>query len=47
MEGGQLIEQKNRVKGKNSELAARLFESMMTSRDCPEFLTVVAYEHLG
>ena len=41
-----LAEQKSRLHGKNSELAAGLFERMMTSRECPEFLTVIAYEHL-
>ena len=40
-------EQKKQMKGTNSELAARLFEGMMTSRECPDFLTVVAYEHLA
>ena len=28
-------------------LAAKLFEQMMLSQDCPEFLTIVAYEHLA
>jgi malate synthase len=45
--GKIVAEQKKNPKGKNSELAARLFERMMTSRECPEFLTVVAYEHLA
>ena len=45
--GKIVAEQKKKLKGKNSELAAALFESMMTSRECPEFLTVVAYEHLA
>jgi malate synthase len=40
-------EQKGKLKSVNSELAARLLESMMTSRECPDFLTVVAYEHLA
>ena len=42
-----VAEQKKKLKSANSELAASLFERMMTSRECPEFLTVVAYEHLG
>ena len=42
-----VAEQKTRLKSRNSELAARLFEGMMTSRECPEFLTVIAYEHLA
>jgi malate synthase len=42
-----VAEQKKKLKSQNSELAATLFERMMTSRECPEFLTVVAYEHLG
>ena len=45
--GKIVAEQKKKLQGKNSELAARLFEGMMTSRECPEFLTVVAYEHLA
>ena len=29
------------------DLAARLFEDMMTRAEFPEFLTLVAYEHIG
>ena len=29
------------------DLAARLFEDMMTRRDFPEFLTLVAYDHIN
>ena len=28
------------------DLAARLFEQMMTTADFPDFLTLIAYEHL-
>ncbi|HLZ46283.1 MAG TPA: malate synthase A [Gemmatimonadales bacterium] len=39
------MEQKHLTGGK-FELAARLFNQLMTGADFPEFLTVVAYEHL-
>jgi malate synthase len=39
-------EQKRGLRGPRSELAADLFERMITSRECPDFLTLVAYEHL-
>lgn len=32
--------------GHRFELAGRLFLDMMTARECPEFLTLVAYDHL-
>jgi malate synthase len=34
------------LQGGNFELAARLFNQLMTGSDFPEFLTLVAYEHL-
>ena len=39
------MEQKN-LRGGKFELAARLFNDLMTGSDFPEFLTLVAYEHL-
>jgi malate synthase len=38
-------EEKN-LRGGKFELAARLFHQLMTGSDFPEFLTLVAYEHL-
>jgi malate synthase len=40
-------EQKEKQRGEHLQLAAEIFECMMTSTDCPEFLTSAAYEHLG
>src|SRR5256886_6310841 len=39
------IDEKN-LKGGKFDVAARLFNQLMTGSDFPEFLTVVAYEHL-
>jgi len=39
------MEEKN-LKGGKFDLAARLFHQLMTGSDFPEFLTLVAYEHL-
>jgi len=39
------MEEKN-LKGGKFDLAARLFNQLMTGSDFPEFLTLVAYEHL-
>jgi malate synthase len=39
------MDRKN-LKGGKFDLAARLFNQLMTGSDFPEFLTVVAYEHL-
>ncbi|MGE0405439.1 MAG: malate synthase A [Candidatus Korobacteraceae bacterium] len=39
-------EQKKKLGGKNMELAAKLFEDMMTSAEFPEFLTLVAYRSI-
>ncbi|MGE5815936.1 MAG: malate synthase A [Acidobacteriota bacterium] len=39
-------EQKGVLRSPRSELAADLFERLVTSRECPDFLTLVAYEHL-
>ena len=35
-----------KLNGGAFELAARLFNQLMTGADFPEFLTLVAYEHL-
>jgi len=39
------MDEKN-LKGGKFDVAARLFNQLMTGSDFPEFLTVVAYEHL-
>jgi malate synthase len=39
-------DQKRRLRGEHLQLAADIFERMMTSAECPEFLTSAAYEHL-
>jgi len=39
------MDEKN-LKGGTFDLAARLFNQLMTGSDFPEFLTLVAYEHL-
>ena len=39
------IDRKN-LNGGQFDLAARLFNQLMTGSDFPEFLTLVAYEHL-
>jgi len=38
--------QKEKLRGEHVGLAAELFTRMMTSPECPEFLTLVAYEYL-
>jgi malate synthase len=38
--------EQNHLQGGKFELAARLFNQLMTGLDFPEFLTLVAYEHL-
>src|SRR5262249_54076342 len=45
---GAIAEELEHMKdGPHRALAARLFEQMMTGSDFPEFLTLVAYEHLA
>jgi malate synthase len=39
-------EQQQSLNGAQAELAASLFERMTTGTECPEFLTLLAYEHL-
>ena len=39
-------EQKKKLGGQHMELAAKLFEDMMTSKEFPEFLTLVAYRDI-
>jgi len=39
-------EQKQSLNGTHAKLAASLFARLITSRECPEFLTLSAYEHL-
>ena len=39
-------DQRQRLTGEHLQLAADLFERMMTSAECPEFLTSAAYEYL-
>ena len=39
-------DQKGKLRGEHLQLAAELFERMMTSAECPEFLTSAAYEYL-
>jgi malate synthase len=39
-------EQKKKLGGPHIELAAKLFEDMMTSKEFPEFLTLVAYRDI-
>jgi malate synthase len=39
-------EQKKKLGGAHMETAARLFGEMMTSREFPEFLTLVAYQYI-
>ena len=39
------MDRKN-LNGGKFDLAARLFNQLMTGSDFPEFLTLVAYEHL-
>lgn len=41
-----LREQTRAIDSPHAGLAADLFERMITTRDCPEFLTLLAYEHL-
>jgi malate synthase len=39
-------EQRRTLTSPHAELAADLFERMIASQECPEFLTLLAYEHL-
>ncbi len=39
-------EQKKKLGGEHMELAAKLFGEMMTSKEFPEFLTLVAYQYI-
>ena len=40
------LDLQNRLPGRSNCPAARLFNQLMTGADFPEFLTLVAYEHL-
>jgi malate synthase len=40
-------EQKNKLGGARMDLAARIYDQMMTSPDFPEFLTLIAYDYIG
>jgi len=39
-------EQKNKLGGARMDLAARIYDQMMTSPDFPEFLTLIAYDYI-
>jgi malate synthase len=39
-------EQKNKLGGQHMDLAAKLFGEMMTSKEFPEFLTLVTYQYI-
>jgi malate synthase len=39
-------QQKKKLGGQHMDLAAELFEEMMTSKEFPEFLTLIAYQHI-
>jgi malate synthase len=40
-------EQSDKIRGEHVGRAADLFTGMMTSAECPEFLSLVAYEYLN